>query len=351
MWVLPQVSQPIANPHINLHPVNSGGEKGNLRYSRVLESLAMSFKIEHGLFSLDFTDYHAILGIPVSANPQDLRKHYLNLVRRLHPDSRAGDSERDRQLSADYLSKLVNPAYEKLSNDKEFTEYQILLKLKGQQASKQQDTIQLVSAIARNLAAASNVDAYYHNAVRELTAQQYDQLDHSLAIIGQLSELNLVFLMKKHGMATGHTVGYVGKPPAMDNVPGADAAPAQITLSTDSLVDACLRRAQDFEKKRDYPNAILELREATRIDCDNSVAHSRLGMIYLTTNQPTMAKIHFKKALDLNPQNTMALEGMKKLEPPAPKVATSGKSSGKVDSKGGKPEQKGGIFGLFGKKK
>jgi tetratricopeptide (TPR) repeat protein len=314
----------------------------------------MSFKIEHGLFSLDFNDYHAILGIPVDANSQDLRKHYLNLVRRLHPDSLNGASDRDRQLASDYLSKLVNPAYEKLSNEKEFTEYQVLLKLKGQQASKQQDTIQLVSAIARNLAAASNVDAYYQNAIRELTAQQYQQLEHTIAIIGQISELNLVFLMKKHGIATGHTVGYVGKPPA--NMAAGMAAPTDagasgISLSTDSLVEACLRRAQDFERKRDYSNAILELREATRIDCDNSNAHSQLGMIYLTTNQPTMAKIHFKKALDLNPQNTMALEGMRKLEGPAPKVATSGKSSGKVDSKGGKPEQKGGIFGLFGKKK
>ncbi|NJN87247.1 MAG: J domain-containing protein [Leptolyngbyaceae cyanobacterium SL_7_1] len=46
----------------------------------------MAFNIEQGLFSPEFTDHHAILGVPVNADPKEIRKQYLKIVRRLHPD-------------------------------------------------------------------------------------------------------------------------------------------------------------------------------------------------------------------------------------------------------------------------
>lgn len=117
-----------------------------------------------------------------------------------------------------------------------------------------------------------------------------------------------------------------------------------------------------MRKKQDYSRVILELREATHIDPRNSDCHSRLGEIYLKTNQVKMAKIHFTKALELNAKDEAALIGMKKVDGSSAPVevlakTAAGKKSGKVDPKAtpksGKvdPKPEGGLFGLFGGKK
>lgn len=322
----------------------------------------MTWKIEQGLFSTDFTDHHAILGVPVDAEIKDIRKRYLGIARRLHPDSRSSDDAADRQRAAEYLSKLVNPAYEKLSQEKNYSEYCVVLRLKGQQALKQQETVVLTSDIARRIASSSNIESDYKIALRELAEQQYQQLDKTIDIIGQISELNLVYLMRQASQSAPATrksapestpnpaTPRPAAPPAANAAPAAPPAP-----SIDALVAASLRRAQEFETKQNFPKAILELRDALKMDPNSSVCHSRLGVIYLKTNQATMAKIHFNKALELNPQDAVALEGKRRLEGPNAKPAP-----GKPDSKGGKPNPRGGqpdtkggggLFGLFGNKK
>ncbi|NJO77454.1 MAG: tetratricopeptide repeat protein [Cyanobacteria bacterium RM1_2_2] len=328
----------------------------------------MSLKIEQGLFNLDFTDYHAILGVPVDAEPKDIRKRYLAIARRLHPDSGMASDDLDRQRAAEFLSKLVNPAYEKLSQEKNYAEYCVLLRLKGQQALKQQDTVVLTSDSARRVASASDLETAYKATLRELAEKQYQQLGQALEVTGQISELNLVYLMRKEGR--GETVGQMRKPAptsasASNSVPnpaapprsrqGAAPTPAP-PPSREALVSAYLRRSQEFEMKQDYPRSILELRDALKIDPTNSVCHSRLGVIYLKTNQATMARIHFNKALELNPQDEVALEGKRRIEGPSAKS-----TAGKPDPKGSKPSSKGsksdtqgnggGLFGLFGGKK
>jgi curved DNA-binding protein CbpA len=318
----------------------------------------MSLKIEQGLFNLDFTDYHAILGVPVDADMKDIRKGYLKIARRLHPDSCAQDAEGDRQQAAEFLSKLVNPAYEKLSQERNYTEYCVLLRIKGQQALKQQETVMLTSDPARKLAAASDIDNFYRITLRNLAEKQYEHLGQTLDWTGQISEMNLVYLMRKEGRGELN----LGKKAAVGNAPAEKPAIAAVTSpvvqTTNTLVAASLRRAQEYEKKQDYSRVILELREATQIDPRNSDCHSRLGEIYLKTNQAKMAKIHFTKALELNPTHEAALAGMKKLDGSrAPVEMAAGKKSGKVDPKAspksGKvdPKPEGGLFGLFGGKK
>jgi curved DNA-binding protein CbpA len=318
----------------------------------------MSLKIDQGLFNLDFNDYYAILGAPVDADAKEIRKRYLSIARRLHPDSCATENEADRQRAAEYLSKLVNPAYEALSQDKSQAEYAVLLRLKGQQAMKQQDTVVLTSDSSRQLAATPDIDVVYRTAVRDLMEKQYKQLSQTLEITGQISELNLVYLMRKE--SRGESVGTPRKAAAAAAPQSPSAgrvAPAQPTRQ--DLVAANLRRSQGFEAKQNYPRAIQELREAIKMEPTNSECHSRLGQIYLKTNQNTMAKIHFNKALELNPQDVIALEGKSRLEaasgaqPVSAKVVPNGKPDPKAkqSAKGGKPDSNGGLFGLFGGKK
>ena len=321
----------------------------------------MSLKIEQGLFNLDFTDYHAILGVPVDADMKDIRKGYLKIARRLHPDSCAQDAEGDRQQAAEFLSKMVNPAYEKLSQERNYSEYCVLLRIKGQQALKQQETVLLTSEPARKLAAASDIDSFYRITLRNLAEKQYENLGQALDLTGQISEMNLIYLMRKEGRgelnlgkkaAVGNAAAVAGKPAI------AATSTTSVVQTTDTLVSAYLRRAQEFEKKQDYSRVILELRDATRIDPKNSNCHSRLGEIYLKTNQAKMAKIHFTKALELDPKDEAALVGIKKVDGSSVLAgASAGKKSGKVDPKAtpksGKvdPKPEGGLFGLFGGKK
>jgi curved DNA-binding protein CbpA len=320
----------------------------------------MSLKIEQGLFNLDFIDHHAILGAPVDADVKEIRKRYLGIARRLHPDSAGLESEVDRQRAAEYLSKLVNPAYEKLSQEKSNTEHAVLLRLKGQQALKQQDTVVLTSDSARRVASSSDIDSAYKAALRDLTERQYQQLDSALEITGQISELNLVFLMRKESKgdmsaqrrsAPASSAQTASTPPRSARSTPNPAAPPP---PKETLVSAYLRRAAGFEAKQDYSRAILELRDALKLEPNNSACHSQLGVIYLKTNQATMAKIHFNKALELNPEDAVALDGKRRLEGPSaqPDAKTSKPAGKSAAGKSGSQEKGGGgLFGLFGGKK
>jgi curved DNA-binding protein CbpA len=309
----------------------------------------MSLKIEQGLFNSDFIDYHAILGVPVDANPKEVRKRYLKIARRLHPDSLATENQADRDRASELLSKLVNPAYEKISQEKSYSEHCVVLRLKGQQALKQQDTVVLINETSRTLASTNDLENYYKSTLKELAEQQYELLNQTLELTGQISELNLVYLMRKEarGETASHQPVQTSKTGSTQKAPSAPPAPKP-PPTKEAIVAAYLRRAKEFEAKQEFPKAIIELREAIQIDPRNSNCHSRLGAVYLKTNQATMAKIYFNQALNFNPQDPIALEGKRQLEEAGGQTAKSQQADAK-SSKAGKPG--GGLFGLFGGKK
>lgn len=322
----------------------------------------MSFQIDRGLFKLDFIDNHAILGVSVDAEIKDIRKRYLKVARRLHPDSFVGDSEQHKQQASQLLSKLVNPAWEKLSQERDRSEYLVLLKLKGQSAARQQDTLEILSNLARQIFTAPNPDHFYLTSLQELSEKQFEDLAHTLELTAQISELNLVYLMRKEGkgdpIKSNQSKIYTSSTATANQAsnPAAAAPPPQARPL--SVADQYYRRAEEFMAKNNFAKAILELRDALQIEPNNSRCHSLMGMIYLKQNQATMAKIHFNKALQLNPQDPIALEGKQKLEQPAPAANPKGgaaKPSAANPKAGSKPPDKpkgGGLFGgMFGGKK
>lgn len=324
----------------------------------------MSFLIERGLFLLDFTDHHAILGTSVDAEIKDIRKRYLKIARRLHPDSYVSEGEEDRQQASQFLSKLVNPAWEKLSQEKERADYNYILKLKGQQALQQKSSIEIMSNLAKQLLTSNNPDHFYHVSLKDLANKQYDHLDQALELTAQISELNLVYLMRKE--SNGSTVGegrsiYTPQPSPSPSKPPAPEPPKP----PDSFVDQYYRRAKALYGKGNFAQAILELRDALKIEPNNSRCHSLLGIIHLRQNQLPMAKVHINKALQSDPHNEDALKAKQKLDELQGGTAKStgtGKSTGtangtntgpqKTPPKPSKPDDKsGGLFGLFGGKK
>lgn len=321
----------------------------------------MSFQIEKGLGQFELTDHHAILGIPIGAGTGDIRKRYLKIARSLHPDSREGSN---RQLATQLLSKLVNPAYEVFSQEKQRTEYEITLRYLGERLAQSGMLISPDSALARQLLSTPNFEETYLQSIQALADLEFQSLDAAVSVMEQLSELNLVYLQRQAVNAlnpkpvvaqasarpatapkTSSTNTNASAPAPLTAKPAAVNEVAKATIPpSETFVIQYLRRAEELMAKNRHQQAIMELREALKIAPQNSRGHSLLGTVYLTLGQTTMAKVHFTQALKLDPQDVPAIQGkekLAKLEQKAEKKAAQEKATQeKAANKG--------LFGLFG---
>ena len=319
----------------------------------------MPFEIGRGLFKYDFTDHHAILGIPVDADVKSVRKRYLKIARNLHPDSCKATSEAEKKQANQLLSKLVNPAYEQLSQDSR--DYAISLKLMGKRLATEKGKISIVSEAAKKLTqAGAGLENVYKSSVQNLASKQYASVNEALEKIADISELNLVYLRLKEGKISDPVTVGGGKP-----AKGKDTSKGEDTLiqkepgpNPQDLVAkraaAYIRRAEGYIAKNNFAKAILELRDALKLDQKNSNCHSLLGVAYLKQKQAAMAKVHFNKALQLNPKDERALKGKKFLEQMAAQsggAQTTTSSGSTSKSSGNQGKSGGGLFGMFGGKK
>ncbi|BAZ68084.1 heat shock protein DnaJ domain-containing protein [Fischerella sp. NIES-4106] len=304
----------------------------------------MSLKIDQGLFKYDFIDYHAILSVPMNADTKEIRKRYLKIARRLHPDSSSVSCNTEKQLASDLLSKLVNPAYEKLSQEKKYTEYVIVLSQMGKRLLQESAALELTTDVAKQLIKIPNLEHAYKVAIAKIAETQYESLEQVVQIIGLVSELNLVYLMRSVGKSQS-------APPTINK---ATAPPPELPKEDSSVVLQYIRRSQDLIAKNQLTQAEVELRDALKLEPNNSHCHSLIGMVYLRQNRTTMAKVHIDRALQLDPKNETALEGKRKIEqmsgqkPGSAKAAATSSAAAKQPDKSGG----GGLFGgLFGGKK
>ncbi|MCC3415439.1 MULTISPECIES: tetratricopeptide repeat protein [unclassified Microcoleus] len=313
----------------------------------------MSFEMTKGLFKYDFTDQHAILGIPLDAEFNDIRKRYMKIARRLHSDTCSFEDQADKEWANQFLSKVVNPAYNKFSKESDRKEYNLLLAAIAKRVAKEQAKMQVESAAAKELATAKDLEEAYKTAVGKLALKQYESVQETQDAIDQISELNMVYLLRKERL--GGVVS-AGSPPKATNqtatatpaaaTPAATPAtatpaaapPPRVPAFKDSLADQSCIRAQGFMDSKNYAKATLELKEALKREPKHSKAHGLLAMCYFQQNQATMAKLEVQKALASNPEEATALEVKKKLE--------------QASAKDKKSEGKPGFFAsLFGGKK
>ncbi|MHC5611996.1 MAG: J domain-containing protein [Nostoc sp.] len=314
----------------------------------------MSFKIDRGLFKYDFIDHHAILCVPVDADVKEIRKRYLQIARRLHPDSSFTESAAQKQLGNELLSKLVNPAYEKLTGDRTHAEYIVILSQIGKRLAQESTSVTLNTDLARQLAETPNVEHFYKNAIAKLAQTQYDSLEQALQVIAQVSELNLVYLMRSAGKSSA-----ASPPPAQPKVqsgtPQPNTLPEPAPLKEDSIVEQYVRRAQSLIDKNQFPQAKVELQDALKLEPKNSRCHSLIAMVYLKQNQLKMAKIHFDNALKLDPNDVTALQWKPKLDKALGQQPSDHKVTSSPNNKDKQPDKSGsgGLFGGFfgGKKK
>lgn len=283
----------------------------------------MVLRLDKGLFQLDeFSDYHAILGVPVDATPEQIRRQYLQIVRRLHPDRLQGDRQQFREMSTLILARVVNPAYNVLSQPQRYQEHLLALQTKAQQARVRQISIRAMHEAAQKLAISPQIASDYQALVQQLSTDLYSSLTEIEERINQLSELNLVFLQRNSVTAPATPAAPIaGTPAASAAVPAATVSGSTAT-STAERIDSYLRRAEDYISKQAFAPAIAELRDALRLDANDSRCHALMGSIYLQQNQLTMARVSIRRALTLDPQNAQALEAQRQLALRDPKSAT-----------------------------
>jgi curved DNA-binding protein CbpA len=313
----------------------------------------MVFQIQRGLFSSEFVDHYALLGMPITSEAKDIRKGYLKIARLLHPDSAALASSQDKQFAEQVLSKLINPAWECLAQEKAKTEYDLLLKLKGRVAAGDPKSTEGLSSVAQSLLAKNDVELEYRALVQALTATQFTKLSNCEEITAQLSELNLIYLIKAEARSTSSGVYPRATPTTAPEEPTAATAQPSTNpyAARQSLAEPYFNRAELAFKRQNYPQAVLELRDALKLEPDNSRFHSLLGRVYLEQKQGTMARIHFDKALSLNASDPIALQGKQTLQKMTAKTTSGGNAKTK-GAAGDKDSKSSGLFGgLFGKKK
>lgn len=300
------------------------------------------FEIKQGLFQFDVTDNHAILGVSMEAEFEDIRKRYMRVARRLHPDTCPFENPAEQELAKELLAKLVSPAYNQFSKENERKEYVLLLKTMGDRAVKEQRTIQWQTEAAKQLIQAQDYQKAYETALQELSKKQYESPQEALDIIGKISELNLAYLLRKNQRGTV-TVPSGG--PRETPIPTPPPVPKK-----DSFVEQACRRAEQLMGTQNYAGAIVELKDALKREPDNSQCHGLLGLVYLKQNQPKLATPHINRALQLNPKQPEALEAKKQLEKATPQATSKAKPSQPTTNKSEKSG--GGLFGgLFGGKK
>ncbi len=327
--------------------------------------------LKGGLFKYEVKDYYAILGLPISATPKDIRLRYLKLAYQLHPDTNHSQTPEDREKGSNILSKLVNPAYENLYKDKLRKECQLIFSEITSRLAPIASEITLTGEISKKLfQEEANLEKKYRELVEQLGKDQYHDLSKLSIKIAILSELNMIYLIRQNQGGLSKVMGTSGRVESpittSDAIITSVPNPTPVTEPTVevkeekepvSRLDKLINSAKNHVEQFNPEAAIFDLREAVKVDAKSAIAHAMLGSLYLEQNNLPYGRIHINKAVSLDkddPTVKKAVEELKKKEKKSgskteekkgeSNTADKGKSKDKKDNKGKKEPPK--IFGI-----
>jgi tetratricopeptide (TPR) repeat protein len=307
----------------------------------------MNLKPTQGLFKFDFSDHHAFLGLSVDADATGVRDRYKEIARLMHPDSANWQTVDEKMLATKIFSSVVNQSYGQLSKAAQLQEQQVMLELLAKRVIADAGKIDISSSSAQKLYQQNTEDLsrVYHELLHELALQQYRQLGSSTEITGNISELNLVYLLRKRNQSVRpSSTGNNATPGTDQPIESATETPKATEANKNPLMgEKAMRRAEEYINMRNWTKANVELREVLKDDPSNAIAHAQMAIVYYRQNQATMAKMHMNKAIQLDPSDPTvrnAKQEIKKLMSDAPVASKSPAAAG----------GKGGLFGLFGRK-
>ncbi|GAB4214191.1 MAG: tetratricopeptide repeat protein [Synechococcales cyanobacterium] len=349
-------------------------------------------------------DYYAALGIPITASSEQIADAYKKLARSksLRPGF-LGQTTPEGQYASWLLSRLINPAKELLTKDSERIEYDATLKVQIRRLMDEKNGDPWpTSPAAQALRTASDVQAAYEEAIAKAASIQFDNLYGILEQAGELSELNLTFLLCRtypsyRASGTNRipnsaapatptppptptpnspptptplrpTSSFTSAPTTPAPVPvvpisvirstGAQAIPPSNPTLTPS--ETRFQQAVELAARGEHKQAIQFFSQAISKDPDRPEFYLERGISQLRLGNRLQARADIIKTLELSPKDKQARQILEEIDgptvPPRPSSGTLPKAAPapapKKDDKGDKGKNQGGGFfgGLFGRK-
>ncbi|MEH2249722.1 J domain-containing protein [Nostoc sp.] len=254
-------------------------------------------------------DPYAVLGISVSADDRQIFKRYHTIAKLLHPDRNTKNRNPNKKLATAILSHLINPAYEQLKHrDKRFI---AIAMLQSDTRVLQQQALSSQSAIAEKIMKMSppQAELFYEEAIACYAEAQYKSLHQFYQVTQQISILNLVYLQL-------HKPDLFLPQKAVRIIPEVEVKPVELTLDEKTNVKPVLtnyaqrhyQRAIEYVKLTKWTLAVQELRDAIKLEPNNSDYYALLGLVHLQQKFIGMARVYIRQALKLNPENSLALK-------------------------------------------
>ncbi|MEN9231347.1 MAG: DnaJ domain-containing protein [Thermostichus sp. DG02_5_bins_236] len=333
-------------------------------------------RINRGLARYE-ADYYAILGVPLSADSKGIRRGYLQAAKSLHPDRFVGNAEAAERANL-LFAKLVSPANEMLSKERERGEYEavIRMRIKRLLESPPADLWPDGEAV-KGLAESADWQEEYVKRVNQLSAEQYSSMDSMLSKTEQLSELNLAYLLLKanykgipsRSRTTSSTPIPAAASPATTSLrttttpvatPAVPTAPSPPPAPKLSPAETRFIQALDMIERKQYRDAVQYLNFAIGAEPNVARYYLHRGIAHLKQGNIGMARADFVQVTRLDPANAeLMLEVRRWMQQTGPQQPVAGAATGrqtaqtqKVVPPPPKKEDNGGFLGrLFGKKK
>jgi tetratricopeptide (TPR) repeat protein len=295
-------------------------------------------------FSADWlqrlADPYAILGISVAADEKRLFKRYRTVAMRLHPDRFVQASRASGAGAEQLIARTINPAYEKVKQEKNRAEVTALLRLQARRHTRE-GTLVPQSDIARELMRqpVHGADVFYEQAVSALAERQFDDLAQFPEITTTLGELNLVYLQLKMGdlFHREKRSGLISTA-EVPTTPVAEVMQRQQTVApTVSYSRRHFDRAQQYVQKGVYDKAIVELKDAVRLEPNQAEYHALMSYAYLRQDMGGMSKVYCRQAIKFDPNNSLAKQVAQKIGLVTEATPTATKT----------PTEKRGLFSRF----
>ncbi|MEH2288489.1 J domain-containing protein [Nostoc sp.] len=259
-------------------------------------------------------DPYAVLGISVSADDRQIFKRYYTLAKLLHPD-RYANCNSDQELATAILTHLINPAYEQLKN--QHKRLIAIAMLRSNAKVLQQQALCEQSAVVKEIIemSAPQAELFYEEAIASYAEAQYKSLHQFERVTQQISILNLVYLQL-------HKPDLFPPQKPVCIIPEVEVNPVELTLNEKTNVKPVLtnyaqrhyQRAIEYVKLDNWPLAVQELRDAIKLEPNNSDYYALLGLVHLKQKFIGMARVYIRQALKLNPQDSLALKYATKLK-------------------------------------
>jgi tetratricopeptide (TPR) repeat protein len=260
-------------------------------------------------------DPYAVLGVSVNADERQILKRYHALAKRLHPDNFIITNKPEQEFAEIILTRLINPAYEKL---KQLKKRQLsLAQLQVTASSLSNKAIaSLKNAINLDITemSAQEAEFFYEKAIASYASAQYKSLQESHQITKRIHKLNLFYLSLRSNVNVETQTITDEESTSIVPVPEVKIPDLKISSekkSPETAINYAQRhyeRAVQYQQQSQWALAVQELRDAIKIEPNNSDHYALLGVVHLQQNFPGMAKVYIRQALKLNPKHPLAMK-------------------------------------------